>query len=160
MRKLASSLVVIVTLVLLLGLLVAPAQAGTWTTVKGADNIHYYAVDLVDATHVWAGGVTFIPAGSVGFEDTAIIGRSTDGGATWKYTSSHQVGDAAWGWNFLTATTLDFVDANHGWAALSDGTIVATIDGGATWRLQAEGSFEMRDNNWGYSSLAMVDATH
>ena len=49
---------------------------------------------------------------------------------------------------------------NHGWAALSDGTIVGTTDGGASWTLLAEGSSEMRDNNWGYSSLAMADATH
>ena len=160
MRKLSSSMIVIVSLVMLFTLLAAPAQAGTWKAVKGGDNIHYYSVDLVDATHVWAGGVTFIPPGMVGFEDTAIIGRSADGGATWKYTSSHQLGDVAFGWNFLTATTLDFVDANHGWAALSDGTIVGTTDGGATWTLQAEGSSEMRDNNWGYSSLAMADATH
>ena len=111
MRKLSSSMIVIVSLVMLFTLLAAPAQAGTWKAVKGGDNIHYYSVDLVDAAHVWAGGVTFIPPGMVGFEDTAIIGRSTDGGATWKYTSSHQLGDVAFGWNFLTATTLDFVDA-------------------------------------------------
>jgi photosystem II stability/assembly factor-like uncharacterized protein len=159
-RKLSSSMIVIVSIVMLFALLAAPAQAGTWKAVKGGDNIHYYSVDLVDAAHVWVGGVTFIPPGMAGFEDTAIIGRSTDSGATWKYTSSHQIGDVAFGWTFLTATTLEFVDANHGWAALSDGTIVGTTDGGATWTLQAEGSAEMRDNNWGYSSLAMADATH
>jgi photosystem II stability/assembly factor-like uncharacterized protein len=159
-RKLSSSMILIVSLVVLFTLLAAPVQAGTWKAVKGGDNIHYYSVGLIDASHVWACGVTFIPPGMLGFEDTAIIGRSTDGGVTWKYASSHQVGDLAFGWNFLTATTLDFVDANHGWAALSDGTIVGTTDGGATWTLQAEGSSEMRDNNWGYSLLAMADATH
>jgi photosystem II stability/assembly factor-like uncharacterized protein len=160
MRKLWTSIVVVLTLVVLLTLLAVPAQAATWTPVKGGDNIHYYVVDLVDASHVWAGGVTFIPEGSVGFEDSAIIGRSTSGGATWDYSTSHKAGDLSYGWNFRIATALDFVDAIHGWAALSDGTIVATTDGGATWKLQAEGSFEMRDNNWGYGGLSMADATH
>jgi photosystem II stability/assembly factor-like uncharacterized protein len=160
MRKLNSSILAVLSLVAFLVLLVAPAQAGTWTAVHGGDNIHYHSVDLVDASHAWAGGVTFIPPGSAGFEDSAIIGRTTSSGATWEYSTSHKAGAVSFGWNFLTATAVDFVDASRGWATLSDGTIVATTNGGADWALQAQGSFEFRDNNWGYSSLSMADATH
>ena len=136
-------------------LLAAPAQAGTWTKVQGG-NIHYHSVDFVDATHGWVGGVTYIPPGQVGFEDTASIGRTSTAGSSWLYANSHQAGDVSFGWNFLTAMTLDFINGSLGWAALSDGTIVATTNGGADWVLQAEGSFEFRDNNWGYSSLSMA----
>jgi photosystem II stability/assembly factor-like uncharacterized protein len=64
------------------------------------------------------------------------------------------------GWNFRTATALDFINGSRGWAALSDGTILVTSTGGSQWTAQAEGSFEFRDNNWDYASLAMADATH
>ncbi len=158
MRTLRRGVMLALSLAVLLVLLAVPVQAGTWTAVEAGDNINYYSVHPADASHVWAGGVTFIPPGSVGFEDSGIIGRSTDSGATWQYSTSHQAGDVSFGWNFRTATAVDFVDATRGWAVLSDGTIVATTDGGATWKVQAEGSFEFRDNNWGYSSIDMVDA--
>jgi len=53
---------------------------------------------------------------------------------------------------------LDFVDSARGWATLDDGTILASSDGGARWTLQAEGSFENRDNNWSYADLDMADS--
>lgn len=161
MRKRRVGIIGILCAVAVVMLMAAPVQAGAWTAVAAADNVHYKALDLVDGSHGWAGGVTFIPPGKAGFEDSAIIGRTADGGATWEYTTGYLVGgDAFVGWNFRTATALDFVDALHGWAALSDGAIVATGNGGADWVLQAEGSFEFRDNNWSYVSLSMADATH
>lgn len=161
MRKLRVCIVGFLCVAAAIILSAAPVQAGTWTPVPAADNIHYHALDLVDGSHGWAGGVTFIPPGQVGFEDTAIIGRTSNGGSTWEYETGYLVGgDAFVGWNFRTTTALDFVDALHGWAALSDGSIVATSNGGAEWVLQAEGSFEFRDNNWSYVSISMADATH
>jgi photosystem II stability/assembly factor-like uncharacterized protein len=161
MRKSRVGIIGILCVVAVLIFLAAPAQAGTWSTVPVADNVHYNAVDLVDGSHGWAGGVTFIPTGQAGFEDSAIIGRTVDGGATWEYATGYLVGgDALVGWNFRTVTALDFVDGSHGWATLDDGAIVATSNGGADWVLQAEGSFEFRDNNWSYVSLSMADATH
>ena len=139
--------------------LAGPAQASSWTSLPGGQ-IDYHAVDFVDVSHGWVGGVTFTPAGQAGIEPTAIIGRTDSGGADWQYSTSHEAGDVAFGWNFLTAATIDFVDDLHGWAALSDGAIVATTTGGAHWAVQAEGSSEFRDNNWSYVSLSMADATH
>jgi len=141
-----------------------PAQAEDWQPVSARDTarhaIHFHAVDLVDPAHGWVGGITYIPPGSAGFEDTAIIGRTDSGGETWQYSTSHEAGDHSVGWNFLTVTALDFVNGTHGWATLDDGTILASTDGGARWAMQAEGSFENRDNNWGYADLAMADTTH
>ncbi|OFW60308.1 MAG: hypothetical protein A2133_10115 [Actinobacteria bacterium RBG_16_64_13] len=160
MRKLCLAVLMIMGALGFLFLSSQPAEASTWTAVQGAKNINYFAADLVGATHGWVGGATFVPPGQVGFEDTAIIGRTTSAGANWQYSTSHETGNVSVGWNFRTATTVDFIDTLRGWAALSDGTIISTSDGGVTWKLQAEGSFEFRDNNWGYSSLAMADAAH
>jgi photosystem II stability/assembly factor-like uncharacterized protein len=141
-----------------------PAQAGDWHAMPGRDvdyhPINYRAVDFLDASRGWVGGVTYTPPGSYGFEDTAIIGRTDSAGETWLYSTSHYAGGSSVGWNFRTATALDFVDGSRGWATLDDGTILSTTDGGARWTVRAEGSFEYRDNNWGYASLAMADATH
>ena len=32
-------------------------------------------------------------------------------------------------------TSVFFLDAQHGWAAGHDGTVIATVDGGETWRV-------------------------
>ena len=72
-------------------LLVAPAQAGTWTAVHGGDNIHYYSADLVDASHAWVGGVTFIPPGSARLRGQRHHwAHELRRGATWEYSTSHQ----------------------------------------------------------------------
>ncbi|MBN1319854.1 MAG: S-layer homology domain-containing protein [Thermoleophilia bacterium] len=153
----------IVALVILVVFLVMPAQAamaGTWTPVESSSNVNHHAVDFIDASQGWVGGITFIPPGIVGFEDSGVISRTSSGGTAWESATSHESGELRYGWNFLTVTALDFVDASKGWAALSDGSIVATTDGGAQWVLQAEGSSGYADNNWGYVSLSMADATH
>jgi photosystem II stability/assembly factor-like uncharacterized protein len=150
-RKLSSGLLASLFVAALLTLSPHPAEASTWRTIQG-EAIDYHAVDFVDASRGWVGGITFIPPGYYGFEDRAIISRTGSGGASWQ--SAYQ------GNNFLTVTDLDFVDGARGWAVLSDGTIVSTGDGGVTWALQAGGSFDYRDNNWGYESVAMGDAEH
>ena len=159
MRKLWSGILGSLTVTAAILLLASPVAAGSWSAVNGGA-IDYHAVDLIDASHAWAGGISYTPSGSVGFEDTGMIGRTADAGSTWQYSTSHEMDGSSYGWNFLTVTALDFVDASHGWAALSDGTIVGTADGGKDWALQAEGSFEYRDNNWSYTGLSMGDATH
>jgi photosystem II stability/assembly factor-like uncharacterized protein len=45
-----------------------------------------------------------------------------------------------------------FVDARHGWIAGDFGTLLATSDGGATWRAQASGT------HVALQSLFFVDA--
>ncbi|MBN1632066.1 MAG: hypothetical protein JW990_20105, partial [Thermoleophilia bacterium] len=153
---------VLVALVLGVAVLVpaAPAQAATWTTVQGG-NVHYHAVDFFDAVRGWVGGTTYIPEGMIGFEDTGVISRTSSAGAEWDSVSSHEVGEnTSFGWNFLIVSALDFVDDSLGWATLNDGTILASTDGGASWKVQAEGSSGYADNNWSYPGLSMADATH
>jgi photosystem II stability/assembly factor-like uncharacterized protein len=135
------------------------ALAATWNVVPGG-SVNYLAVDLVDADHGWVAGSTYTPEGQVGIEPTGIIGRTSSGGASWLYSSANKVDGGSFGWSFLTVRTLDFVDVQRGWAALSDGTILASVDGGDVWTVQAEGSREFRDNNWSYNCISMADATH
>ena len=135
------------------------AMASSWTPIENSSNINHHAVDFIDASNGWVGGITFIPPGMVGFEDSGIISRTSTAGGSWEAATSHEAGELQYGWNFLTVTALDFIDASKGWATLSDGSIVATADGGARWVLQAKGSTGYADNNWSYSSLSMADAT-
>ena len=160
MRSSRLVILMLVSLAVLLMMPVQAAMASSWTPIENSSNINHHAVDFIDASHGWVGGITFIPPGMVCFEDSGIIGRTSNVGGSWEAATSHDAGELQYGWNFLTVTALDFVDASKGWATLSDGSIVATVDGGAQWVLQAEGSTGYADNNWGYSSLSMADATH
>ena len=77
-----------------------------------------------------------------------VLAHSTDGGATW---TTRALGGSVW--------TVDFVDADHGWArgddtALRKGGVWATSDGGLTWTFHA-----VRDS-WGFTSIDFVDASH
>ena len=47
-----------------------------------------------------------------------------------------------------------FADATHGWAVGAGGTILATIDGGASWHTQSSGTSSA------LSAVAFADATH
>ena len=47
-----------------------------------------------------------------------------------------------------------FTDATHGWAVGASGTILATTDGGATWRKQTSGTTA------NLSAVTFPDATH
>ena len=51
---------------------------------------------------------------------------------------------------------VDFVDATHGWAVGSGGTILATTNGGATWTAQTSGV----DSTLGIQDVSFVDASH
>ena len=49
---------------------------------------------------------------------------------------------------------VSFVDASHGWAVGTGGTILATSDGGATWTAQRSGTSQALEG------VAFVDASH
>lgn len=76
-------------------------------------------VDAVDARHAWAVGGR-----------PAVILSTADGGATWR--TKHL------GTNSMLKD-VTFTDLKHGWAVGSQGTIIATIDGGFHWRVQRTG---------------------
>ena len=59
----------------------------------------------------------------------------------------------------VSGTTADlrgvsFVDPEHGWAVGTGGTILATVDGGASWSAQTSGTSS------GLSGVSFVDADH
>ena len=136
------------------------------TSSASGGQASYYAVDWVDARTGWVGGIA---------EGKAVIGWTDSAGAQWNWVSPQPPektpeappssdgsveARAASGWEGRVVTALDFVDSEHGWAALDDGTILASSDGGRSWSTQAPGSFANRDNNWGYADLSMADASH
>lgn len=118
-----------------------------------------------DGGRTWAAGRTPLPVlnlaskpegGTAGFTDVDFtdpltghavalgdkIIATTDGGATWTVQATPRPADlpVAWpggnvpsGWNFLA---VDFVDSSTGYAVGNPGVILATGDGGATWRYQ------------------------
>jgi len=59
--------------------------------------------------------------------------RSTDGGDTWLRVSINSPG--------FILKAIDFVNSQHGWAVGGKGTIMATSDGGKTWK-------QMRRPTW------------
>ncbi|MFP5316869.1 MAG: WD40/YVTN/BNR-like repeat-containing protein [Acidimicrobiia bacterium] len=94
-------------------------------------------VDFPTPTHGWAVG------------DQGIILATTDGGATWREQASGVPpmapaagcdrgieGQAIESTCTNVLFDVDFVDAANGWAVGSDGIVVHTTDGGATWARQ------------------------
>ncbi len=61
--------------------------------------------------------------------DARAFVRTTDGGSTW--TRAAELPDGIGGYN---AHVLSFADAAHGWIVTATGHLLATDDGGATWR--------------------------
>lgn len=82
-------------------------------------------VAILESGEMWA----------VGYDgqDPRRMWRSTDGGDTWLRVSINSPG--------FILKAIDFVDSQHGWAVGGKGTIMATSDGGKTWK-------QMRRPTW------------
>jgi photosystem II stability/assembly factor-like uncharacterized protein len=106
------------------GLVLQTADLGkSWQTPRGdlprvAEQFDFRAVEVV-GSHVWIAGA---PGGRVF--------HSPDGGGAWEPQSTGVS---------IPIESLAFTDAQHGWAVGSLGVILATDDGGATWRRQRAG---------------------
>ncbi len=107
------------------GLVMQTEDAGlTWQNPVGAlplgvkDLFDFHAVAVVDE-HVWI-------AGSPG----SMVLHSADAGRTWELLRTDQS---------LPIHALAFLDPERGWAVGALGTILATRDGGRTWRRQHSG---------------------
>jgi len=104
------------------GLVLATRDLGkTWQTTEGdlpqAIRDHFdFAALAVLGPHVWV-------AGAPGSR----VMHSADGGRSWQAGTTGQM---------LPINALTFVDPQHGFAVGDLGTILATTDGGATWRRQ------------------------
>jgi len=82
---------------------------------------------LADATRV---GNRVIAVGDLGY-----VVYSDDNGGTWKRAKSPAA---------PLLTSVDFVDARHGWAVGHDSVILATADGGESWTQQFSAPSEQR----------------
>ncbi len=107
------------------GLILQTSDAGkSWQTTAGvlppgaATQFDYGAL-AVRGNHVWVAGTP----------GTRVL-HSADGGQTWNSADTRQT---------LPIRSLFFVDDQLGWAVGDLGTILATTDGGRTWRRQRSG---------------------
>ena len=121
------------------------------TGVRGLESVAF-----ADAAHGWAVGYTYDPAEDGSGTYRAAIVATSDGGATWSTQTVPSGVD--------TLRDVDFVDALHGWAvgystaadgATINGAVVATSDGGATWKRQTVPS----GTDW-LSSVDFADLSH
>jgi photosystem II stability/assembly factor-like uncharacterized protein len=107
------------------GLILQTRDLGkSWQTTEGAlpdgVNVHFdFSAVAVRGPHCWVAGT---PGTRVFY--------SPDEGATWSACDTGQT---------LPIRALSFVDAQNGWAVGDLGTILATVDGGRTWRQQRAG---------------------
>ncbi len=118
----------------------------TWTAQNPGIAGHLTDVVFSDATHGWAASFNSMLA-------------TTDGGATWKVQSS---------WDSAVVAAVSFSDATHGSAVgvtlnrratsianlFTDGVILATTNGGASWSKQSPGTAAH------LTDVAFTDAKH
>lgn len=123
------------------GVILATVTGGTtWNTVNAGVPLYSAAIEFVDALHGWAVG-----SGRLVVPSPAIYSTS-DGGVTWTARNPAVASGLV--------TAVDFVDDSHGWAVTSRGAILATSNGGGTWRVQESGTSAML---WG---VAFADVSH
>jgi photosystem II stability/assembly factor-like uncharacterized protein len=93
----------------------------TWTSI-GFPNLsgllYIYDVDFIDANVGYVYGV------DQDLGHTRTLFKTTDGGESWQWVSLGERGGG---------TTIQFVDAQHGWLTADNNFGLRTIDGGATW---------------------------
>jgi photosystem II stability/assembly factor-like uncharacterized protein len=117
-------------------------EASIWHTDDGAiwsqqstpdDASILHDVDFIDPQRGWAVGAKYTGNDEYGHpEHAAVVYHTSDGGLTWEELYSPEPE--------ITFTTVDLVDANHGWVAgfptsssVTSGTVFSTSDGGETW---------------------------
>ncbi|HEX5443727.1 MAG TPA: YCF48-related protein, partial [Pirellulales bacterium] len=133
------------------GLVLATRDLGkSWQTPegslpRGAANQFNFGALAVSGEHVWVAGTP----------GTRVL-HSADGGQSWQAADTGQA---------LPIRSLAFADEQHGWAVGDLGTILATVDGGQTWKPQRAGGrraaiagFFSRPEEMPLELLALVSA--
>jgi photosystem II stability/assembly factor-like uncharacterized protein len=112
-----------------------PAQglkAGSaWQALPLGTAADFRGIWFADATNGWiVGGRHNIPGG--------LLGRTRDGGKSWKFTSGH-FSPRTGGWT-IAGQAVHFFDTQRGLMAGNDGIILKTEDGGENWVQVPSGS--------------------
>lgn len=112
----------------------------TWVQQSAPANASIlHDVDFIDTQTGWAVGARYTGDDPYGDpEHAAVVYHTSDGGITWEELYSPELE--------ITFTSLDLVDANHGWVAgfptnsgVTGGTVFGTSDGGETWERHEPG---------------------
>jgi photosystem II stability/assembly factor-like uncharacterized protein len=113
-------------------------------------------VACASTSRVWAvGGPSQYPVSTLHPAPPMIL-ASTDGGAHWEVQVSADEGTDS------DLTRVDFVDSEHGWAIGGGGrgVVLATSDGGQTWKTQATGAPKLNGRSLNYNAVSFSDAQH
>jgi photosystem II stability/assembly factor-like uncharacterized protein len=92
----------------------------TWTSVNTGYNGSWWSIYFINESIGMVGGYNG-------------ISRTTDGGTTWTYTNLLTASGLDPGTDYFHIYSIHFVDASNGWAVGTNGIILKTVDGGATW---------------------------
>jgi photosystem II stability/assembly factor-like uncharacterized protein len=102
----------------------------TWTPQSSGVDVRLHGVCFVDANLGWAAG------------EYGTIVTTQDGGATWTPQVSGWIPDPAVEDDNMVLNDVDFVSATEGWIVQDigwtpgqEGTVLHTVDGGATWQI-------------------------
>ena len=95
-------------------------KASTWEALPLGTSADFRAISFTDADHGWIAGGGYNIVGG-------LIGRTADGGKTWRFTSNLTSREG------MTVSAFHMFDAVRGLVATGTGAILATTDGGENW---------------------------
>src|SRR6185295_9861986 len=95
------------------------ASQSPWEALPLGTKADFRDIYFADAMHGWIAGGSYEITGG-------LVGRTSDGGKTWRYVSNLTQRDRG------SVQSIHFFDNEKG-IATSDGAILKTIDAGASW---------------------------
>ena len=98
----------------------APAPASAWEALPLGTSADFRDVWFTDADHGWITGGGYNIVGG-------LVGRTQDGGRTWRFTSNLTSRDR------MSVPALHMFDAGRGVIATGGGDLLSTRDGGESW---------------------------
>lgn len=126
----ARSAALAIALVLVAGCSRDRRTAAAWQAHELGTDAAFEDVYFADSLNGWISGGSYFIAGG-------IVGRTRDGGRTWRFTSDIAGVGTAGRWFLLNS--IQFTDTLIGLVAGDGGRILKTDDGGAHWRLVRKG---------------------
>ena len=112
--------------IVIVGVLLAAVGCGrvdanrAWETLPLGTKADFDDVWFTDALHGWIAGGSYEITGG-------LIGRTSDGGRTWRFVSNLTKREG------MSVQAIHFFDTDRGIAVTGSGTILETMDGGASW---------------------------